>query len=271
MKKILLVVIAVMAAVCLACCTDKDDMPQNTPVSENNQVDYDQTQPQLDIRITDSLDTAKLEDGTVLYDINIQKVNSYVLQNQQFMTCSKAVNKMIDTALTIRKKDADEFKNALYDFIATSGTEQAGLPWSMSAIYKVEKNDGKAVSISENVEESMGSLAQGSVNAVFGYNFDALTGEQISLESICANDTERQTFETLISTKLVNKYGAETFEGYDKRSTYLLLGDDSWYFSPEGITIFYNTTEIAPAVAGSFEINVSKQELPQGFQKYFFS
>lgn len=271
MKRIFVLVICAILAMCFVSCAKQQpqNQPQNSPVAQLPE-EFDETQPQLDIRISDSLDKAQLSDGTVLYDVNIQKVNSYVLQYGEFMPCSKAINAMIDKVAVARQSSAEDFKGELNNIVTTSGVEQAGIPWSMTALYNVEKNDARAVSISEKVEELRGALANGNVSATFGYNFDARTGKMLSLKEACANDTQRQTFETLINTKLVNKYGAETFEGYEKLGTLVEIGDDSWYFTPDGIVVFYNVSEIAPAIAGGFEISISKDELPAGLIKYFF-
>lgn len=271
MKKIFALVICVMLIMSLVSCSKPQENIVEPDVSVSQLPEnFDETKPQLDIRISDSLDMSELSDGTTLYDINIQKVNSYVLQYGEFMPCSKAINALIDTVAVVRQKSAEELKSALYSVVETSGIEQAGVPWTMTAFYNVEKNDARAVSISEKVEESAGALANSNVNATFGYNFDARTGERLSFEAACSNETERQTFETLVNTKLINKYGAETFEGYDKLGSLLEIAEDSWYFTTDGIVVFYNTSEIAPAVAGGFEIDISKDELPASFAKYFF-
>ncbi len=274
MKKFALILACIAVTTSLASCKNNQTDTQ-TPLPEQDniplqgeQIDapYEPTEPQIDIRIKDGFENVKLDDGTVLFDANLQTVKCYTLSNRKFSECSKAINEQLNTINGLRQESAQAMLDALYDYISANDVETATLPWTMTSLLSVARNDGLVVSIIENITEFAGVDG---VEATFGYNFDSLTAEKLSLKGLCS-DEEIDKIETAIRTKLEDKYGKETFDGYTLNSTYLSLADDSWYFTDNGIKIAYNTTEVAPAIAGNLDIEFSKDELPEKMAKYFF-
>jgi hypothetical protein len=142
-----------------------------------------------------------------------------------------------------------------------------GLPWSLEAKYEVLSAGGKVVCILEHIYHNAGGAYP--VYADFAYNFDAVTGKQLYLDDILPEDEDKKwEFEELLRKKLDEKY-PDTVQDSFIQATLMDMAIDTWHLTENGMKVWFNEQELAPHAAGKLEIEIAREELPEGFLKYF--
>ena len=145
--------------------------------------------------------------------------------------------------------------------------EKLAFPWVLETSYELIKNDGKAISLAENVHYFAGGTQPS--DTTFVYNFDPETGKQISQVYYDGGDEERDAADDKLYNMLKDKYGEDVITYDYIPSSFTETLTDCWYFTDNGIKINVNAGIIAPYAAGNFELELSKEELAPSAQKYF--
>lgn len=114
----------------------------------------------------------------------------------------------------------------------------------------LRRSDAKVISfVDQRTEYVAGAHGFTSYDS---FNFDVQTGKEISLEDVVA---DKDAFIDYISQKLVEKYGANTFNDLDKCLAEIDLSDYHWAFDYAGITIYFGN-DLAAYAAGELNVNV---------------
>ena len=160
----------------------------------------------------------------------------------------------------------------LYDSIATAMMDGYDISgdfkpvWKIETDYTVKRNDSKVLSILQQVYIDQGNGATFMNSAL---NFDAMTGDLIDQVFFTeGNAEEREAMEDLLNKKLTEKYPDSEISA---RTSFIDDALSGWYFTSDGIVVFYNAEIIAPATEGDFEITLSKDELPDFVKGYFIN
>ncbi len=192
--------------------------------------------------------------------VSLERVNSKV---------SKNINSVLSNAYDRNSSGAnalmDEVIQAFKDenFTAESG----GLPWSFTTDYDVMRNDGKVVTIKEVIEYVVSNKT---VTNTYYYNFDVNDGSQIvNVFFVEGDDDERDAIDLIVFEKLKEKYGDDSINYDNVYSSFVEVATDSWYFTEDGVNLFFNRYEVAPESEVDFEIELTKDELPEFAQEYF--
>jgi len=249
--------------------TDAEDKNQD----ENNSaapIEDEKTaaEKKIDISMTDVNDSVTLKDsGEEIYSKTVQKIKVTAI-DKDYSDGAKKISTAMRAAHDRHNKEATELKNSLLEF---AGENDVTTPWCLEVKYTLGRSDSKAVSILENVYYNAGGPHP--TIADFGYNFDPATGDQITLSSFTNDDEEiKASLNDVINKKLHENYSEDLLSpDYLMSGTYVDVADDSWYFKEDGtgITIVFNQYDIAPYAAGTFEVDVDKNELPEAAAKYF--
>ena len=131
-------------------------------------------------------------------------------------------------------------------------------PYAMERAAVVSRSDARVLTITFSDYYYSGGAHGGT--AIWSMNFDAATGEQISITDL-AEDTDaflsgcvQRLWETSRDGDHAGYIDAY-YPGYED-SLPGLLRDQLWYFSEEGLTVVANQYEIAPYAAGPIELTV---------------
>lgn len=289
MKNVKIAVIAAAVALAAvvsmtACKKTVDEQPDN-PVNNGEQQDGQNTNngenhdnekkfenpgaPSLNVSFEPLKDTISLkESGEVMFEKSVDKIQLTSGENGNTESTRK-IGKVMQTANDRSETAAKKAKEECLNYLEQGETPVA--PWTFETKYEVTKNNAYTVSFLEQTESFFGGAHPSSYK--FGYNFDAQTGDQITFITLFGdsgeNTEEYLAFETAIRTKLEENYGKDaldeidTYLGYnDVENSIQLLSaaEDSWIFTDDGVKVMYNTYDIAPYAAGSFEISFSADE-----------
>lgn len=184
-------------------------------------------------------------------------------------------DKMNETLNSAYERNVDSYNELsfIYEDFKNSGADDeiAMFPWHIYTDYELIRNDGKVVTVKETVDYFAGSPG-GSIISTYFYNFDARTGDLIpQLLYTEGNDAERDAADTLVYNKLVEKYGEDVISYDNVQSSFVESSIESWCFGENGLILYFNAYKIAPGVAGDFEIEISKDELPESALAYFLN
>ena len=131
-------------------------------------------------------------------------------------------------------------------------------PYAMERAAVVSRSDARVLTITFSDYYYSGGAHGGT--AIWSMNFDAATGELISITDL-AEDTDaflsgcvQRLWETSRDGDHAGYIDAY-YPGYED-SLPGLLRDQLWYFSEEGLTVVANQYEIAPYAAGPIELTV---------------
>lgn len=101
---------------------------------------------------------------------------------------------------------------------------------------------------------------------VFSLNLNPQTGEPVALEEVIP---EPVRLLELLEKRLPEKYGDELFP--DWKDTFSEYTADTliWTMDYEGITVYFNTYEVSPYVAGLLTVTVKFEEMPELFAEEY--
>lgn len=139
----------------------------------------------------------------------------------------------------------------------------SGMSYSENQGYGVERNDGKVLSFFVSFDNFEGG-AHGSYME-YGLNFDAETGEVLTIEDIAQDKAAFQEISVQEMLRQCEDLKAQgmLFEDEMLESVGGLQGimeskmeGEEWYFTEEGIRFISNIYEIAPYAAGNFQFDI---------------
>ncbi len=211
--------------------------------------------------------TVKSEDESVIYIQNKLQKPSFVANDRVNSEAASKMNTVLNNAYTRNDEESEKMLKLLQS-LDTLENVKATFPWTLNASYEVVRNDGKAISVVENIHYYAGGTHP--TQNTYTYNFDPTTGEKIPLVLYPAGDNDaRDKAEDMVYNKLVEKYGSEEIN-YDYVTASIIdEAVDSWHFTDTGIKLIFNEYDIAPYAAGSFQLDIPKEELPEEAQRYF--
>lgn len=263
-KKILAGLLAAGICVALASCKqEKVEKPDdNTQETENEVVEITK-EPLYLISTRDFEDNVAVKDTEqIVFTKNVQSVRITAF-DRKYSECAKNIVSVMSSAEKRANDQASEIKNMAMELLAQ---RQPGLsfPFCFEATYHPGRNDGAVVCIVEKAYYNSGGPHP--YHADFGYNFDAQTGKHLNFEAVFPKDFD---LETLLFEKLNEKYPGMIDPQNFSIPELTRIADDSWVFTNEGIDVWFNVYDIAPYAGGTFEIQISKNELPDEMLKYF--
>ena len=117
--------------------------------------------------------------------------------------------------------------------------------YTMTYDIKVERNDGKVFSLCETITKLENGREYD--KRTQGYNWDAKTGELLSIESIFTDEEKYNEF----NKKMVNRIKANK-SSFDEDVYNELIGDNpeniheysTWYMTNTGISLLFNSDDI---------------------------
>jgi len=281
MKKIILtLLILITVAVALAACTpvinDTPGTSSGANITDEKDPDevFADTDKEFYSLVTREMPyTVKSQDENTIYIANKITVPSFVANDRINSPIAKKMNTVLNKAYERNDLVSDGMLDALNkaeQSLLESGGDISSmqLPWTLETSYSIVRNDGKALSVIENVYYYAGGIHPQS--NIYTYNFDPKTGEQIKQVFFPEGDSKaRDAIDKVVYNKLVEKYGSDEISYDYVTSSIVEQAVDSWYFTENGITVYFNAYDIAPFAAGTFEIELSKDELGEQAQRYF--
>lgn len=154
---------------------------------------------------------------------------------------------------------AESLEWAKQDMLVTD----SGMSYSENQGYGVERNDGKVLSFFVSFDNFEGG-AHGSYME-YGLNFDAETGEVLTIEDIAQDKAAfqeisvqemlRQSEDLKAQGMLFDDEILESVGGLQGIMESKMEGEE-WYFTEEGIRFISNIYEIAPYAAGNFQFDI---------------
>lgn len=154
---------------------------------------------------------------------------------------------------------AESLEWAKQDMLVTD----SGMSYSENQGYGVERNDGKVLSFFVSFDNFEGG-AHGSYME-YGLNFDAETGEVLTIEDIAQDKAAfqeisvqemlRQCEDLKAQGMLFDDEILESVGGLQGIMESKMEGEE-WYFTEEGIRFISNIYEIAPYAAGNFQFDI---------------
>lgn len=206
-------------------------------------------------------------DGVVIITNTCEEV-SFVPYNRSDSGASKSMNAVLDKAFKNHRQIASDMVEDAQEYITDGVIDPEVLPWETRIDYSCKRNDGKAISVIETADfYSAGKLKGTTVRT---YNFKPLTGEQIT-NVFFSDNASRDEMDDYIYNKLLEKYGEDSGITYTMPTLVSMVDEalSSWYFTETGVKIIYNPGSIAPIENGTFELELTKQELPEFAHEYF--
>lgn len=192
--------------------------------------------------------------------VSFERVNSNV---------SKTINSVLSKAYDRNSSGANNLMDQVVQAFDDESfvPENGGFPWSFTTDYDIIRNDGKVVTVKETVEYVVGNE---NVVSSYYYNFDVNDGSQImNIFFVEGDNDERDAIDLVVFEKLKEKYGADNVNYDNVYSSFVEIATDSWYFTENGVNVYFNRYEIAPESEVDFEIELTRDELPEFAQEYF--
>jgi len=206
-----------------------------------------------------------------VYSEGVVRKASFVAFDRINSPISKKMSATLKTAYDRNVAASDELLTILQEAFATEGfdPETAMFPWHVNTNYELIRNDGKVVTVKETIDYFAGGPHNATVSTYY-YNFNALTGDLISQVLYAEGDDKaRDAADDMIYNKLKDKYGEDVISYDYVEASFVESAIDSWYFTENGVNLYFNLYEIAPFAAGDFEIEITKDELPEFALAYF--
>ena len=101
-----------------------------------------------------------------------------------------------------------------------------------------------------------------------GVNFDAATGERLSLHQVFPNG--EMLVETLIEKLRAENHPATFFDSMEATVADQIIHDKaSWVIGPRGVTFYFNQYEIAPYAAGTITTTIMFDDRPGMFSEKY--
>lgn len=179
-----------------------------------------------------------------------ERINAAAIKaRESFMTAEDEYNAGVDTAL----EEAKYAREQGYD----------GPGYAMESAFTVTRGDAAVLSYYTRFYANLGG-PHGNT-AFYGFNFDAETGEELSLDDLTTDAAALRAFavERVTAMAMEDERADGLTEGYAELIPNN-IADSYWYFDSEGITFIYNAYDIAPYAAGMFQFTIPYREL-EGF------
>ena len=155
-----------------------------------------------------------------------------------------ALNTAIEDSMNARKKKYDETHAEYLDSSKQLRESGEVSTFVLESDLFLRRADEKVISFVD--QETLYSAGAHGFTDYESYNFDVQSGKEISLEDVVS---DKDAFLSDVSKKLVDKYGADTFNDLDKRLGETQLSDYHWAFDYSGITLYF-ANDIAAYAAG---------------------
>lgn len=228
--------------------------------------------PEIEISVKTIEDNRELKDENGILMVSVTE-NYPVITNRNNEEASNIINEYYQSQREVLKVMEEEyFAYALEDYsMADEETREYWNGYGLGKTYEITRTDGKVISIVESGYEYAGGAHPNSYKVA--QNFDPKTGERLSLEDISIdgdNNNEEYDDEDYNDAKDFMK---EYLISYIEGSEYIdyvypefrdnigdIIGDDTWYFSEEGIVIIANAYIIAPYAGGIMEFTIPYQD-----------
>lgn len=270
MKKTVFAILAIcVCALAFASCKKEPNIvnPPENPTPNNQGTEYTEEipAPEYTIKTEPLTDTVSAKDsGELIFTKTVERVRVTAKHNA-YIDAARKISNTMKNASDRNETQADALKNnALASF---TGDDMIGLPWSLETTFEAISSEGKVVSIVEHIYQSTGAAHPMRID--FSYNFDAQTGNQLSLGDFFPIGDDKKTPEitALFRSKLEEKYPGAVQESFIQTNL-IEMAVDTWIFTENGMKIWYNEQEIAPHAAGKLEIELTRDELPEAALKY---
>ena len=272
MKKNIFAAILAGLVICTAVACSKTTTENNDDSHGNNtEVSQLSEKPQFQMLVKDypiSV-TDKNNEGLVYVSGTVRKA-SVVAQSREFSDITKNINSVLLSAYNRNKTSGDEILDIVSEAFTTEGFDvsTAMFPWSIDTNYELVNNNGTVVTVKETVDYFAGGPHH--TVSTYYYNFDCADGKHLAqILYTEGDDAQRDAADELIYNKLKEKYGEDVINYDYIQSSFVEAAVDTWYFTENGINVYFNQYEIAPYAAGDFEIEITKAELPEAALKYF--
>jgi len=261
------IAIAVAGTACLFGCQKKPEAPERTGgistiVSEPEKQHFHFTEHE-----DKNPERSTTAEGEIIITNTCEEV-SFVPFNRADNEASKAMNSVLNKAIDNHSKTASDLLEDANAYINNGAIDPEYLPWETKIDYSCVRNDGKAISIIETADFYAAGKLEGTT--VRTYNFVPLTGKQLT-NIFYTDKASLDEIDDYVYKKLIEKYGEESGITYEMPSLSSMIDEalDSWYFTETGVKLIYNPGSIAPIENGSFELELTKQELPESAHEYF--
>ncbi|MDO4733445.1 MAG: DUF3298 domain-containing protein [Bacillota bacterium] len=136
--------------------------------------------------------------------------------------------------------------------------------FSMESRYSPQRADSFVLSIMEDSYEYTGGVHPN--YGCFCMNFDPASGELLQLEDILLNT---ESLPQLLAEKIRSKYSFDSFEGLEGQLADYSLIDFNWSLGYQGITFYFNPSEIAAYAVGLLSVTIWFDENPELFQEKY--
>ena len=209
----------------------------------------------------------KENDDSVIYINNTCESVSFVALKSADKAASKEMNRVLDEAYNSHEQSSKSMFSQLDFYLSSENADLSSFPWETKVDYSCTKNDGRAISIIETRDFYSAGEHEGTT--VRAFNFNPLTGALIN-NIFFTDNASRDKMDDSVYNKLIEKYGEDKGINYSiVTSSMIEEALDSWYFTETGVKLIFNPGSIAPIESGAFELDLSKNELPENAQKYF--
>ena len=172
----------------------------------------------------------------------------------------RTVDAMIRTQT--QEKAAQVQRQAVQDHAAQEGG--AFYTYSYYADLQTARLDAQVASLLQMNSTYSGGAHPNNLQRSF--NFDLVQHRQLSLQDVLLPGASHQMLELLL-TKLEEQVGSVALQGlypeYRRLATkqFGAGSTENWYFSREGLTVYFNCYDIAPYAAGVVDIEMKYEEL----------
>ncbi len=279
LKRIAVILSAMCVAVAVCGCSKnldrelgEDDGTRLPPEEQNKVIDYEA--PSVVVKM-DTNDNSILDAKTkeVLFSAQIGKLDIFASENGN-IDVSRKINDTMRKAFDYNTKKANEYMSG---YTATDGVLTL---WAYESSYEVLRNDGYVVSFAENIYMNGG----GSYPVIerFGYNFDAQTGELLTLETLLDGNAEDNAdmfkkLGDLIYNNIAANYTSEkadaAIEHIGELNTLERVASKGyWSLDDKGMTIVYSAGDVLPRAEGEIKVEIPAEELlklSSNVSKYF--
>ncbi len=212
--------------------------------------------------------TLSSEDKQTIYISSSAEKASFVAESRADREAAKKINATLTQAHERSMNIYDSLIDELEAHLSTENPDMSIFPWETRVDFTCKRNDGRAISVIEEIESYSGKELSGTTT--FSYNFEPATGNRI--KQVFYDESSKQDFDAADDTmykKLIAKYGEETINYDNVSSSFVEVAHQCWYFTKDGVEIVFSPGSIAPVEAGTLELEYSKEELPELAQKYF--
>ncbi|MDD3416085.1 MAG: DUF3298 domain-containing protein [Lachnospiraceae bacterium] len=233
---------------------------QSQDITPSENTPANSTSNNIIITSTIRNDEVKSDDGAVLINIDYDTPTITIPDNKN---ASSKINDYLKAKEEEFFKSAYDYKTEANEFYINSGSttvEDYYYGYSFSGSFSRERIDHSVISLTSEEYYYMGGAHGQTIKS--GLNFDAATGELLTLQDISTNkDALIESAKSYILTVCKSPYYQELlFDDYEESIPSILV-DGNWYFSKGGLTFIANQYEIAPYVAGIIEFTIPYDQL----------